>query len=93
MWKPARNQSKGVSAGVPQPSDGVIDFTWTVPDDAMYGPYVVVTETTFGLLDGQGNLLFETARVVNLFDVVPDGGQAETALYWVLLEAWMPDWS
>jgi hypothetical protein len=39
-----------------------------------------------------GTNVVETARLAYVINVIPDGGQAETSLYWVLLEAWMPDW-
>jgi hypothetical protein len=33
------------------------------------------------------------ARSGCLVNVIPDGSFAEASLYWVILEAWMPDWN
>lgn len=72
---------------------GEANLTFTPGEDDFYGPHAVLAEVRFLIPDAKsGQSIYETARLLSVLDVVPDGGQAETALYWVILEAWMPDW-
>jgi hypothetical protein len=66
--------------------------TFEVPRDAFYGPHAVLAETSFVVGDGLGNNMLQTARLLAVIDVIPDGGQGGTALYWANLECWLPDW-
>ncbi|MCA1813359.1 MAG: hypothetical protein LC624_05335 [Halobacteriales archaeon] len=89
-WKSMLTAS--VFYGSPQLSSGTFSMTFLAGDDSFYGPHVVVAQGHFRLMDG-GTSVPIMARRIAVINVVPDGGQAETSLYWVILEAWMPDWS
>jgi hypothetical protein len=61
---------------------------------SFFGPHALLAEARFAVVDSDtGDSIIETTRLLGVIDVVPDGGQAESALYWVILEAWMPDWT
>jgi hypothetical protein len=69
------------------------NLTFTPSLASFYGPHAVLAEASFVLEDVVGvRSLADTARMLAVVDVLPDGGQSETALYWVSLECWMPDW-
>lgn len=62
------------------------------PDGAFYGPHAVVAQANFFVNDLLGNTLLQSARRLAVIDVVPDSGQSESALYWAVMECWLPDW-
>lgn len=68
------------------------NFTFVPPRDSFYGPHAILAQASFTLTDGLGGSIVQTARMLGLVEVVPDSGQAETSLYWAVLECWLPDW-
>jgi hypothetical protein len=69
------------------------NLTFTVPKGALFGPYALLAQANFLVKDPvSGANFLETARHLAVLDVLPDSGQSETALYWVSLECWLPDW-
>lgn len=94
-WHPSASAEKRPAGGSPpEMGDAQVDLPFQPTDDGFYGPHLVVAQAHFGLLDAvTGTTLLQTARLMAVIDVLPDGGQAETAMYWTILEAWMPDWA
>jgi hypothetical protein len=88
-WAPRSSASASPATWPPSAANAWIAMNFTPGDDSFYGPHLVVSQAHFTLA---GMQVADTARMLQVVDVVPDGGQAETALYWVILEAWMPDW-
>lgn len=62
------------------------------PAAAFHGPHAVVARANFVLNDALGTSMVQSARLLGVIDVLPDGGQSGTALYHVTLECWLPDW-
>jgi hypothetical protein len=68
-------------------------LNYTASRGDFYGPHPVLAEAHFSVEDVvTGNVTVQTARLLGVLDVIPDGGQSETALYWISLECWLPDW-
>lgn len=66
---------------------------FTPAPGSFYGPHAVLAKATFTVRDAVNNVdIVQTARLLAIIDVLPDSGQSETALYWVSLECWLPDW-
>lgn len=68
------------------------NITFQPPRSGFYGPHAVIAEARLLLNDADGKKVAQTARLIGVLDVLPDSGQSETALYWVTLECWLPDW-
>jgi hypothetical protein len=64
----------------------------TVPNDAFYGPHLIIGRANFLLNDGLGTSMLQSTRMIGLIEVIPDSGQSGTALYWTTMECWLPDW-
>ncbi|MCA1813251.1 MAG: hypothetical protein LC624_04785 [Halobacteriales archaeon] len=89
-WQPTLQVSRTAGSMPPLVGTTLLQANFTAGDDSFYGPHLVLAQAKY-VVAGTG--VVETARLPIIINVVPDGGQAETSLYWVLLEAWMPDWA
>jgi hypothetical protein len=69
------------------------DFRYQVPDDAIYGSRVVVTEVRWNLTDQYDAELVQSARLHDTFEVTPEGGQMPLVpTYTLEVVAWIEDW-
>jgi hypothetical protein len=66
--------------------------TWTVPDGSLLGTHPFELRAEFRAHD-DAKQLTQRVSLLGSFDVVPLSGTGGTApAYWLLVQAWLPDW-
>jgi len=103
-WNSDADEPEGVVYGFRSPDldqmwienpsvEGDFQVTYDIPSNAFYGAHLVETTIQWEIEDDYGNDIVQTARLLDTFEVGPDGEDPPAVpTYNLEVVAWMEDW-